>query len=150
MPALSQNLIFKIPNGGTTYDSVSVQYPNSGQGPLVYVSDRVKGDGYFGNSDGVHTVFWSVGEFVGTIEIQGTLAISPGDNDWTTVKLTDPSNRFYIDTTGLVTGAVVESNRYTTPTTDIKSYNFTGNFVWLRAQISEFEQGVMNGISINR
>ena len=150
MPALSQNLIFKIPNGGTTYDSVSVQYPNNGVGPLIYLSDYIKGNGYFGNTDGVHTVFWSINEFIGTIEIQGTLAIAPGADDWTTVKLTDHGNKFYIDTTGLVTDVGVDNNRYTSPTTTIQSYNFTGNFVWIRGRISEFEQGVMNGISINR
>lgn len=150
MPALSQNLIFKIPNGDTTIDSVQVDYPNTATTALIYTSERIKGDGYFGGSDGVHTVFWSVAEFVGTIEIQGTLASEPGDNDWATVKLTEPGTKFYIDTTGLVTDAGVDSTRYVLQTTSNKSYNFTGNFVWLRGRISEFEQGVMNGISINR
>jgi hypothetical protein len=148
MPALSQNLIFKITNGDTTIDSVSVSYPLSGDGPTIYTSERVKGDGYFGGSDGVHTVFWSVAEFVGTIEIQGTLASEPSDSDWTTVKLGEIGHRFYIDTTGLV--SVENSTRYVLATTNSRSYNFTGNFVWIRARISEFTQGVMNGISINR
>jgi hypothetical protein len=150
MPALSQNLTFQITNGSTTTNSVSVGYPLSGQGPLIYTSDRVKGDGYFGGSDGVHTVFWTVTDFVGTVEIQGTLASDPSDSDWTTVKLTKPGNRLYVDTTGLVIDASVDSTRYRSPTTINKSYNFTGNFVWVRVRISEFEQGVMNGISINR
>jgi len=146
MPALSQSLTFKINNSNT----VPVSYPNTGTTALIYTSERIKGDGYFGGSDGVHTVFWSVSEFVGTIEIQGTLSSEPGDADWTTVKLTEPGTKFYIDTTGLVTDAGVDSTRYVLQTTANKSYNFTGNFVWLRGRISEFEQGVMNGISINR
>jgi len=150
MPALSQNLIFKIPNGSTTYDSVQVQYPNDGLTPLIYTSDRIKGDGYFGNSDGLHTVFWSVAGFIGTIEMQGTLASEPTESDWATIVLTQPGNKFYIDTTGLVTTAGIDSTRYTIETDTSKSYNFTGNFVWIRARISEFTQGVMNGISINR
>ena len=150
MPALSQNLTFPITNGSTTTNSVSVSYPNTGTTALIYTSNRIKGDGYFGGSDGVHTVFWSVAEFVGTIEIQGTLASDPGDNDWTAVRLTEPGTKFYIDTTGLVTDAGVDSTRYVLQTTANKSYNFTGNFVWLRGRISAFEQGVMNGISINR
>ena len=150
MPALSQNLTFKIPNGDTTTNSVSVSYPNTATTALIYNSERIKGDGYFGSSDGLHTVFWSVAGFVGTIEIQGTLASEPSANDWTTVKLIQPGNKFYIDTTGLVTDAGVDSTRYVLETTASKSYNFTGNFVWLRGRISEFTQGVMNGISINR
>ena len=150
MPALSQNLIFKILNGNTTYDSVQVQYPNDGLTPLIYTSDRVKGDGYFGNSDGLHTVFWSVAGFIGTIEMQGTLASEPTESDWATITLTAPANKYTVDATGAVTIAGVDSTRYTLETTASKSYNFTGNFVWIRGRISEFTQGVMNGISINR
>lgn len=151
MPALSQNLTFRITNGNTTTNTVSVNYPtNTATTALIYTSERIKGDGYFGNSDGLHTVFWSVTGFIGTIEVQGSLASAPAEADWVTVKLTQPGNQFYIDTTGLVTAAGVDSTRYTSQTTASKSYNFTGNFVWIRGRISEFTQGVMNGISINR
>jgi len=150
MPALSQNLTFKITNGNTTTNTVAVNYPNTATTALIYNSERIKGDGYFGGSDGLHTVFWSVSEFIGTLEVQATLASEPVEADWTTVKLTEPSNNFTIDTTGLVTATGVGSTRYTTVTTTSKSYNFTGNFVWLRGRISEFTQGVMNSININR
>ena len=150
MPALSQNLVFKITNGNTTTNSVQVDYPNTATTALIYNSERIKGDGYFGSSDGLHTVFWSVSQFIGTIEVQGTLASEPTESDWVAIKLIQPGNKFYIDTTGLVTDAGVDSTRYVLETTASKSYNFTGNFVWLRGRISEFTQGVMNGISINR
>lgn len=150
MPALSQYLTFQIANGNTTTNSVQVSYPNTGTTALIYTSERTKGDGYSGGSDGVHTVFWNVAGFVGTIEIQGTLASEPSDNDWVSVKLTEPGSRFTLDTTGLITATGVETTRYTSETTTSKSYNFTGNFVWIRGKISEFTQGVMNGISINR
>ena len=150
MPALSQNLTFKITNGNTTTDTVSVNYPIGGEGPQIYTSERIKGDGYFGGSDGVHTVFWSIAEFIGTIEMQGTLASEPTESDWANITLIHPGNKFYIDTTGLVTAAGLDSTRYAQQTTTSQSYNFTGNFVWIRGRISEFTQGVMNGISINR
>ena len=150
MPALSQNLIFKIQNGNTTTNTVSVSYPNTATTALIYSSERIKGDGYFGGSDGLHTVFWSVANFIGTLEVQATLASEPVEADWVTVKLTESGNNYTIDTTGLVTASGVETTRYPTITTTSKSYNFTGNFVWLRGRISEFTQGVMNGISINR
>jgi len=147
MPALSQNLTFKLKSGETT---IQLPYPLGAQEPIDIVSERIKGDGYFGNSDGLHTVFWSVAGFIGTIEMQGTLASEPTESDWSTIVLTQPGNKFYIDTTGLVTTAGIDSTRYTIETDTSKSYNFTGNFVWIRARISEFTQGVMNGISINR
>jgi hypothetical protein len=147
MPALSQNLTFKLKSGETT---IQLPYPLGAQEPIDIVSERIKGDGYFGNSDGLHTVFWSVAGFIGTIEMQGTLASEPTESDWSTIVLTQPGNKFYIDTTGLVTTAGIDSTRYTIETDTSKSYNFTGNFVWIRARISEFTQGVMNGISVNR
>ena len=150
MPALSQTLTFKITNGNTTTNTVAVNYPNTATTALIYNSERIKGDGYFGGSDGLHTVFWSVSEFIGTLEVQATLASEPVEADWTTVKLTEPGNNFTIDTTGLVTTTGVESTRYPTITTTSKSYNFTGNFVWLRGRISEFTKGVVNNININR
>lgn len=150
MPALSQNLVFKITNGNTTTNSVQVDYPNTATTALIYNSERIKGDGYFGGSDGLHTVFWSVSGFIGTIEVQATLASEPVEADWVSVKLIEPGNRYVVDSTGAVTIAGTDSTRYTMETTANKSYNFTGNFVWLRGRISEFTQGVMNGISINR
>jgi hypothetical protein len=147
MPALSQNLTFKLKSGETV---IQLPYPLNAEEPIDIVSERVKGDGYFGNSDGLHTVFWSVAGFIGTIEVQGTLASEPTESDWATITLTAPNNKYTIDATGAVTIAGVDSTRYTQETDTSKSYNFTGNFVWIRARISEFTQGVMNGISINR
>ena len=49
-------------------------------------SDKVKGDGYFGRSDGLHTVQINLTEFSGEIAIQGSLAIEPTDEDWFTVE----------------------------------------------------------------
>jgi hypothetical protein len=152
MPALSQNLTFQITNGNTTTTSVQVVYPNTATTALIYNSERIKGDGYFGGSDGVHTVLWNVSRFVGSIEIQGTLASAPGDSDWVTISLTEPGtgNRYTVDTTGLITANGIKTTQYTTETTASKSYNFTGNFVWIRGRISEFTEGVVNNISINR
>jgi hypothetical protein len=146
MPALSQNLVFKINNGNT----VQVSYPNSGTTALSYISEKTKGDGYFGNSDGFHTVFWSVSNFVGKVAVQGALAADPQDGDWVNVKLIPPSNNLSVDTTGLIRASGTTSTNYTSRTTTIQSYNFTGNFVWLRGCISDFTEGVVHTISINR
>ena len=151
MPALSQNLIFKIPNGSTTYDSVSVSYPNGGQDSLIYLSERIKGDGYFGGSDGFHTAFWSISSLIGKIDIQGTLASEPVETDWVTVRLSEPGQqtRFTMDASGAVVSGGIVTTTYNGDTLT-KSYNFVGNFVWIRAKISNFTQGVVNRISINR
>ena len=39
--------------------------------------EKFKGDGYYGRSDGFHTVQYTLEGFVGTIDIQATLAVDP-------------------------------------------------------------------------
>ena len=82
---------------------------------LTVTGDNSKGDGYYGRADGVHTVQATYTDFVGTITIQGTLATTPTDSDWFTV------HEF-------------------TETSATKSVyaNFTGNYTYIRAQLSTY------------
>jgi hypothetical protein len=117
MPALSQSLEFVV----DTTSTVSIMYPNSTSTMMVYVSDKVKGDGYYGGSDGLHTVTYTCAPtFVGTVTMQASLAAAPTDADWFTVPDTDV--------------------RYTTfndrSTSTVDYYNFQGNYVWLRSRVA--------------
>ena len=117
MPALSQSLEFVV----NTTSTVSIMYPNNTSTMMVYVSDKVKGDGYYGGSDGLHTVTYTCAPtFVGTVTMQASLASAPTDADWFTVPNTDV--------------------RYTTfndrSTSTVDYYNFQGNYVWLRSRIA--------------
>lgn len=129
MPALSQSLSFTQNSTST----VVVDYPNTGTSTIVYLSGRYKGDGYFGGSDGVHTVMYTANpDFVGTITMQATLASEPESTDWFNVAGT--------------TSTYTLLNSRSTSTVDI--YNFTGNFVWVRGYIA-IEQGVVSSIRYN-
>jgi hypothetical protein len=117
MPALSQSLEFVV----NTTSTVSIMYPNNTSTMMVYVSDKVKGDGYYGGSDGLHTVTYTCAPtFVGTVTMQASLAAAPTDADWFTVPNTDV--------------------RYTTfndrSTSTVDYYNFQGNYVWLRGRVA--------------
>ena len=86
-----------------------------------FVTDKAKGDGYFSQPDGVHTVSYQVvnlgdstDDFLGTVKMQGSLASEPTEDDY-----------FDID------GTTLTSDQSTT----ISSFNFTGNFVWVRAKV---------------
>lgn len=129
MPALSQNLTFVI----NTSTSVVVNYPNTGTTTLIYKSEKIKGEGYFGVGDGLHTAaFVASPTFIGTITIQASLASEPNENDW-----------FYVPTT---TSTYTALNIRTTSTVD--TYNFTGNYVWLRGVVS-IDQGAVSKIQLN-
>ena len=78
--------------------------------------DKRKGAGYNRRSDGLHTVVYLVDAFAGSIKIQGTLEMFPGEDDW-------------VDITNTEIGGDSTISAATTSYTS----NFTGNFVWIRA-----------------
>ena len=75
MPRLSANLL------PTTTMPTLIGTPEDVTGA------KVKGNGYYGFSDGLHTIAHFITGFVGTLEVQGTLASEPADADWVTIDL---------------------------------------------------------------
>jgi hypothetical protein len=137
MSSLAQGLEFVT---YTNTASVQVTYPlfTSTDQTLVYKSIPAKGDGYFGGSDGLHTVMYTYdSNFVGTITMQASLATAPVESDWfdiqgTTVEQTT-ANPFY--------------NGNTVATQSVYN-NFTGNFVWVRGVVV-IEAGQVDSIYYN-
>ena len=139
MPALSQQLRFYQinPIPGTTA-TVQVVYPNTGTDTLEFISDPVKGDGYFGSSDGLHTVMYAMSNnFAGTVTMQATLMTVPENGDWFDVA-----------------GSTSEYNNYTNnsmvvPVTNmVDTYNFVGNFVYVRGRV-QIDAGTVFYIDYN-
>ena len=94
-----------------------------------FVTDKAKGDGYYSQVDGVHTVAYKVNTtMTGAIKMQGTLAATPTEEDW-----------FDIANTTLTTDL----------STTIASYNFTGNFVYVRAKCTGMTAGATTTILLN-
>ena len=113
-----------------------------------FTSDKVKGDGYYGFVDGVHTVFWQVTNFVGVIKLQGTLAQTPTSSDWFDIDLKSNDGNYTITADGLVSESVATSVTYSSATSESKAYNFVGNIVWIRASICSFTAGTVNTIQM--
>lgn len=131
----------------------SILVSNQAHNPLntnveTYTSNAVKGDGYYGRSDGLHTVVWNLIGFRGTITIQGSLATDPSATDWVDIRLNSETT-FTADTTGLVTVGSISQVTYSTSTTSAVAYNFTGNFVWVRAKITNWTTGSIESIRVN-
>ena len=96
-------------------------------------SDKLKGDGYYSRSDGIHTVQYNINGFLGSIVVQGTLATSPIEEDWSTIAST-------------MHQAVIE-DEITRNGGFIK--NFTGNYVWVRIAITNWSDGSVTSIMLN-
>lgn len=79
--------------------------------PFSVTGEKLKGDGYYGFSDGLHTVAHFLDGFAGTLEVQGTLAIEPEEADWITLDTRtagSPLTAGYAD--ALISGAQVGTN----------------------------------------
>jgi len=94
-----------------------------------FVSDKAKGDGYYSQPDGVHTVAYQVNAtLTGSIKMQGTLATTPTEDDWFDIS----GSTFTADQSTLISTA-----------------NFTGNFVWVRAKATSVTAGTISSVLLN-
>tara|TARA_B100000886_G_C20407734_1_gene485598 strand:- start:556 stop:918 length:363 start_codon:yes stop_codon:yes gene_type:complete len=95
-----------------------------------FFSDKTESDGYFGYTDGLHTIAAFPNNFIGTIKFQGSLATDPTNDDW-------------VDIPNLTIG-----NGATT-VSDPVTANFTGNFVWVRAKVESYTGGTISKVQFN-
>ena len=94
-----------------------------------FVSDKAKGDGYYSQPDGVHTVAYQVNSsLTGSIKMQGSLATTPTEDD-------------FFD----IAGTTFTADHSTL----ISTTNFTGNFVWIRAQATSVTAGTISSVLVN-
>ena len=129
-------------------DTVTILSTSVFSNSATLVSEKVKGDAYYGQSDGLHTVVVNLNDFIGTIKVQGSLESTPGDNDWFDIDLSD--KEFTVDVSGLVTKKVQKVLTYGSAETSMRPYNVIGNFVWLRADVSNWTGGTITSIELNR
>jgi len=128
---------------------MSVLLPNTAfAGNSTVIGTHQRGDGYYGRSDGLHTVAWNVVNFVGTIKIQGSLALEPLSEDWFDIPLGTVDD-YTLDVNGKLLRNFATEIVYSVPTTDAKIYNFTGNYVWVRAAVENFSAGTVTRIQYN-
>jgi len=101
-----------------------------------FVTDKAKGDGYYSQTDGVHTVAYHPSATLNDdstigLTMQGSLATTPTEDDWFDISGTS------IDQTNL-DGSTLAFHA-----------NFTGNFVWVRAKVSGMTAGAVSKILYN-
>jgi len=96
------------------------------------VGDAIRADGYYGRTDGLHTVQVIVNNFTGSFGIQGTLATEPTDSDWFDINLNANRN---VSSASPYVSFPVNPLAPTGQTGDdaTLAFTFVGNFVYLRA-----------------
>ena len=111
----------------TAHGAAKAEYDGTSED---WYTTAYKGDGYYGYTDGLHTVSYQLTNFVGVLGAQASLATTPGDNDW-----------FDINDAAVGDGE--------TPLTSTGYFNFNGNFVWVRISITSFTAGSINRVLYN-
>jgi hypothetical protein len=97
-------------------------------------SDAVKGDSYYGFTDGLITFQVTYNEYVGRFRIQATLSLDPAEIDWFDIR---PET---INGTSWNDGGYVQFNA-NEPATGSEAYTVQGNFAFLRVFVDRRHVG---------
>lgn len=97
-------------------------------------STVVKGDSYYGYTDGFHTIQVIYNQFVGRLRLQATLSLDPTASDWFDVV---PSNTLG---TSFNEAGFVQFNA-NDPAAGSEAYSFSGNFTFIRVYMDREHVG---------
>lgn len=97
-------------------------------------STEVRGDSYYGYTDGLHTFQITYEQFVGRLRIQASLIVEPGDNDWFDIVPQSTTGKAFN------TAGFVQFNS-DDPADKSEAYTFRGNFAWVRAYMDRTHIG---------
>lgn len=85
---------------------------------LNYTSEKVKGDGYYGFADGLHTMSFHVVNFTGRVHLEATIVENPAETDWFPIELNNLTAYLQFTAESVTKGT-----------------SFEGNFVYLRVKV---------------
>lgn len=97
-------------------------------------SETVKGDSYYGFTDGLHTIQVTYNQYVGRLRIQGTLSLTPADTDWFDIIPSTTAGSFW-NPAGYIQFNVNE------PADLSEAYTFQGNFTFIRVYMDREHVG---------
>ena len=83
-----------------------------------FTSIEVRGDAFYGYTDGLHTIAFYFSDFTGKVHLEGSLANTPISTDWFPLSIDPPNNYMQL-----------------TAHTGIVARTFQGNFMFLRVRM---------------
>jgi hypothetical protein len=117
----------------TVYGEPSGNYDGSS---LDWWSDPIKAANYYRGQGHVQTINFNLDQVIGKIIIQATLQSFPGtfaDEDYIT-------NKSWFQ--------VAEIGDDVFPTTEYRVVTVQGNFTWIRANITDFQSGIIQAVTV--
>lgn len=112
----------------------SVTILDSTASTMNQYSDTVKGDSYYGYTDGLHTLQIIYSEYVGRLRIQATLSLDPQDTDWFDIVPDTTTGRRFNE------AGYIQFNA-DAPGAGSEAYTFQGNFTFIRVYMDREHVG---------
>jgi len=117
----------------------SVQIMEASGTSMNKTSEKVRGDSYYGYTDGFHTMQVTYANFIGRFRIQGTLVLEPAETDWVDI-VVSPTEGLYGGSTPFNANGYIQFNA-DKPGTNSEAYSFYGNFAWIRCNLDRAHVG---------
>lgn len=138
MALRSKNFLFRrIDKSGTEMDFQDTDswYSTNNDYHWNEVSLPLAAGGYYGSTSGLHTIAFTLRNFIGRIYVEATLASNPTEADWFPIIFKE-SCKFYIEFTDTVIyNPNSEQTIYQHGTTGTFAENVVGNFTYLRVGV---------------
>ena len=97
------------------------------QGKLSVVGDKIRADGWYGYTDGLHTVAAYLANFTGRIWFEASIASDPKEEDWFPILVNNSPFISFPKDTAHPTGQTGDTGTF--------GMNILGSFTWLRARM---------------
>lgn len=97
-------------------------------------SERVRGDSFYGYTDGLSTIQTTYDQYIGRFRIQGTLSLDPDESHWFDIIPQTSSGRSFN------TAGYIQFNA-DNPASGSEAYTFQGNFTYLRTFMDRTHMG---------
>lgn len=105
----------------------SVTILQNTQGLLNVTGEPARADGWYGYSDGLHTVAIYLNEFQGRIMFQASISTQPLEEDWFPIQIENQNYLSFPLDPMAPTGTSGDSGTL--------GFNIKGNFTWLRVKV---------------
>ena len=112
----------------TTLMSDTSQYWNK-------TGEKIRADGFYGSSDGLHTLSIYVGNFIGRVYIEASIAENPTATDWFAIPF-DGATLDHVEYPHV--GALLNPNGETS----VLGFNLTANITWIRSRLDRTYLGI--------
>ena len=102
---------------------------------MSQTSNNVKGDSFYGYSDGYHTIQVIYNQYVGRFIVEASLAVEPTDTDWFQIQPEVTNGTEYS------AGQSYVQFNSNDPGNSAEAYTFRGNFTYLRVKMDRAHVG---------